>query len=174
MRAVTVQPAQPDDVATIHGFIRELAEYERAPDQVTGTVEMLHESLFGRRPSAEALLAIDADGTPLGFALFFGTFSTWECRPGIWLEDLYVPERARRSGVGGALLRALAEIALERGCARLEWAALDWNEPALAFYAGIGSARLEEWTTHRLTGEALRSLAAGEPALGRTAAPGTT
>jgi GNAT superfamily N-acetyltransferase len=156
---VTVRPARPEDVATIYGFIRELAAYERAPDAVTGTGEMLHEALFGEQPSAEALLAIGADGESLGFALFHGTFSTWECRPGIWLEDLYVPERRRRGGVGGALLRALAALAVQRGCARLEWTALDWNSPALTFYAGLGAERLDEWTTHRLHGPALRALA---------------
>jgi GNAT superfamily N-acetyltransferase len=160
MSEIVVRPALPDDVETIHGFIRDLAAYERAPDQVTGTTAMLHDGLFGDQPSAEALLAVDAGGIPLGFALFHGTFSTWECRPGIWLEDLYVPARLRRSGVGGALLRALAAIAVERGCARLEWTALDWNEPAIAFYARLGAVRMEEWTTHRLTGEALRSVAA--------------
>ena len=161
MTQVTVRAARPEDVAAIHEFIRELADYEHALDQVTGTPEMLRGALFGDRPSAEALLAVDADGTPLGFALFHGSFSTWECLPGIWLEDLYVPARQRRSGVGRALLRALAAIAVQRGCPRLEWTALDWNEPALSFYERLGAVRLEEWTTHRLTGEALRAVARG-------------
>jgi GNAT superfamily N-acetyltransferase len=157
---IIVRPAGPDDVATIHGFIRELAAYERAPDAVTGTPQMLHEALFGPRPSAEALLATDAEGEPLGFAVFHGTFSSWECRPGIWLEDLYVPERLRRGGVGRRLLAALAAIAVDRGCARLEWTALDWNAPARDFYAGLGAELLDEWTTHRLHGTALTELAA--------------
>jgi GNAT superfamily N-acetyltransferase len=160
---VSVRPAGPEDVATMFGFIRELASYERAPEAVTGTPEMLHEALFGSRPSAEALLAVGGEPREqLGFALFHGTFSTWECRPGIWLEDLFVPERWRRSGVGGALLRALAAIAVQRGCARLEWTALDWNAPALTFYAGLGAERLEQWTTHRLHGAALDALARSE------------
>jgi GNAT superfamily N-acetyltransferase len=185
-REVLIRPAQPDDVATIYGFIRELAEYERAPDAVTGTPEMLHDALFGPTPSAEALLAVEVpagggsggtagaapaggrpaaeggavEGEALGFALFHGTFSTWECRPGIWLEDLFVPERLRRGGVGGRLLAALAEIAVSRGCARLEWTALDWNTPARTFYAGLGAELMDEWTTHRLSGDALTALAA--------------
>jgi GNAT superfamily N-acetyltransferase len=169
-----VRPATSDDVLAIHRFICELAEYERAPEAVTGTPEMLHDALFGPRPSAEALLAIarsgadgdaDADSRagmtpqPLGFALFHGTFSTWECRPGLWLEDLYVPERVRRGGVGGALLSGVAAIAVARGCARLEWTALDCNAPALAFYAAMGAQRLEQWTTHRLDGDALSEVA---------------
>ena len=155
-----MRAAVAGDVPTLYRFIRELAAYERAPEAVTGTPEMLHDALFGARPSAEALVAVDAGGAPSGFALFHGTFSTWECRPGLWLEDLYVPERRRRDGVGGTLLHALAQVAVQRGCARLEWTALDWNAPALAFYAGIGAERLQEWTTHRLTGDALTELAA--------------
>lgn len=159
MTEVTVRPAQPGDVATMYGFISELAAYERAPDAVTGTPQMLGEALFGEHPSAEALIATGVGAEPLGFALFHGTFSTWECRPGIWLEDLYVPERARRAGVGRALLEALAALTVQRGCARLEWTALDWNTPALNFYAGLGAQRLDEWTTHRLHGPTLRALA---------------
>jgi GNAT superfamily N-acetyltransferase len=171
---VCVEPATREDVPTIHRFICELAAYERAPEAVTGTLEMLDDALFGPQPCAEALLAVahsgaagdpDADAAagptsqPLGFALFHGTFSTWECRPGLWLEDLYVPERVRRGGVGGALLSGVAAIAVARGCARLEWTALDWNAPALAFYAGMGAHRLEQWTTHRLDGDALSEVA---------------
>jgi len=143
-------------------LIVELADYERARDQVTGTPDMLRESLFPATPelpAAEALIA-DLDGSPAGFALFHGTFSTWECRPGIWLEDLYVPPAHRRSGVGGALLARVAGIAVERGCARLEWAALDWNAPALEFYARLDARRLDEWVMHRLDGAALRRAAA--------------
>lgn len=149
----------------MHRFICELAEYERAPDAVTGTPEMLHDALFGPAPSAEALLATARGGdagvapSPVGFAIFHGTFSTWECRPGLWLEDLYVPPTARRGGIGAALLSRVAMIAVDRGCARLEWTALDWNAPALAFYAGVGAQRLEQWTTHRLDGDALTGFA---------------
>lgn len=142
----------------IFELIRQLAEYERAPDQVRGTPELLTEALFGEHPSAEALIA-ERDGAPIGFALFHGTFSTWECRPGIWLEDLFVPPEHRRGGVGGALLAALAAIALERGCARLEWAALDWNTPALDFYAKLNARQLSEWVMHRLDGAQLEAVA---------------
>ena len=160
--AVRVRAATPDDVDQIHAFIVGLAEYEGAPDQVTGTPELLRAGLFGgpgTDPSAEALIA-ELDGVAAGFALFHGTFSTWECRPGVWLEDLYVPQRFRRAGVGHALLRRLAALTLERGCARLEWHALDWNEPALAFYERVGAARLSAWDLHRLDGDALRRFAA--------------
>ena len=156
---VRVRPAVPGDVERIYDFIVELAEYERAPDQVTGTPDLLRESLFGVAPAAEALIA-ELDGQAVGFALFHSTFSTWECRPGIWLEDLYVPLAHRRAGVGGVLLSAVAAVALERGCARLEWNALDWNDPALRFYAKLGARRLSEWELHRLDGEALRRVAA--------------
>ena len=158
---VRVRPATPDDVPVIYGFIVELAVYEREPDGVTGTPEMLADALFGPRPSAEALLA-EVDGEAVGFAVFHGTFSTWECLPGIWLEDLFVPEHHRRSGAGYALLHRLAQLAIERGCARLEWHALNWNELALGFYARLGAAREAEWDLHRLDGEALRRVASGE------------
>jgi GNAT superfamily N-acetyltransferase len=156
---VRIRQATPDDVELIHSLIVELATYERAPEQVTGTREMLAESLFGDRPAAEALIAERGD-VPVGFALFHGTFSTWECRPGIWLEDLYVSPQHRRGGVGAVLLAHLARLAVERGCARLEWNALDWNEPALDFYRRMGAKRLSAWELHRLDGEALARFAA--------------
>jgi GNAT superfamily N-acetyltransferase len=156
---VSIRAAEPADVPLIFSLVVELAEYERAPEQVTGTPELLAEALFGHRPSAEALIA-ECDGQPVGFALFHGGFSTWECRPGIWLEDLYVPPEHRRSGVGRALLCEVASIAVARGCARLEWAALDWNTPALDFYRQLGAARLEQWVMHRLDGDALERVAA--------------
>jgi GNAT superfamily N-acetyltransferase len=159
--AVRVRPARPDDVPQIYAFIVELAVYEREPDGVTGTPEMLHQALFGPRPSAEAVIA-DLDGEAVGFAVFHSTFSTWECAPGIWLEDLYVPERHRRLGAGYALLSHLAALAVERGCPRLEWHALDWNELALGFYERLGAVRQSEWELHRLSGDALRRVAAGE------------
>ncbi len=161
--AVSIRPATPADAETIYGFIVELADYERAPDQVTGTPEMLRESLFGARPAAEALVAESA-GEPVGFALFHSTFSTWECAAGIWLEDLYVPERLRRGGVGGALLAAVAAVAVDRGCPRMEWHALDWNDPALSFYERLGAARLSAWELHRLSGAALARVAGGAAA----------
>jgi GNAT superfamily N-acetyltransferase len=153
---VKIRPAEPADVELIFSLVCELAEYERAPEEVTGTPELLSQALFGRDPQAEALLAELphqaglADGGAVGFALFYRTFSTWECRPGIWLEDLYVRPEQRRFGVGGALLARVAEIALNRGCARLEWAALTWNTPALDFYAKLGAQQLDEWVMHRL------------------------
>jgi GNAT superfamily N-acetyltransferase len=155
---VQVRPAVPEDVEQIHAFIIELAEYERAPEQVTGTPGMLREALFGARPSAEALIA-GSDGEAAGFALFHGTFSTWKCLPGIWLEDLYVPAARRRSGVGLALLTHLAALAVARGCGRLEWTALHWNTPALNFYAELGAQQLHDWRTHRLEGSDLSRVA---------------
>jgi GNAT superfamily N-acetyltransferase len=156
---VHVRAAQSGDVDQIYAFIVELADYERAPDQVTGTPDLLREALFGSAPSAEALIAEIGDQV-VGFALFHGTFSTWECRPGIWLEDLYVPVAHRRAGVGRVLLGRVAALAVDRGCSRLEWNALDWNEPALTFYAKLGAGRLSEWELHRLDGDALRRVAA--------------
>lgn len=160
--AVRVRPAIATDVPLIYELIRALAEYERAPDQVSGTPELLHRWLFGAKPAAEALIA-EVDGTPAGFALFHGTFSTWECQPGIWLEDLFVVPDHRRSGVGRALLERVAQITVERGYTRLAWTVLDWNEPALTFYRRIGAAPLDEWTNHRLSGAALRRVARGLP-----------
>ncbi len=141
-------------------MIVSLATYERAPEHVVGSQELLSEALFGVQPAAEALVA-ELDGTPVGFALFYRTFSTWQCRPGIWLEDLFVPEEHRKIGVGFALLRRLAQITVERGYTRLEWAALDWNEPALSFYERLEARRLDEWLMHRLDGQALEDLASG-------------
>jgi GNAT superfamily N-acetyltransferase len=159
---VRIREARPGDVELIYSLIVELATYERAPEQVTGTPAMLAESLFGEHPAAEALIA-ERDGKPIGFALFHGTFSTWECRPGIWLEDLYVSPEHRRGGIGGILLSHLARLTLQRGCTRLEWNALDWNEPALDFYRRVGATRLSAWELHRLAGEALRRVAVTAP-----------
>ena len=159
-----IRDARPDDVALIFGWIVELAEYERAREHVRGTPELLEDALFGPEPSAEAVIAEtresdEASWQPAGFALFYLTFSTWECRTGIWLEDLYVPPAGRRAGVGGALISHLARVTLARGYTRLEWSALDWNTPALNFYAKIGATRLEEWKIHRLDGAALEGVA---------------
>jgi GNAT superfamily N-acetyltransferase len=151
---VRIRDAQRTDVEPIFSLIVALATYERAPDQVTGTRELLAEALFGPHPSAEAVIA-ELDGRAAGFALFHGTFSTWECRPGIWLEDLFVEPGHRGAGVGQALLSHVASVAVARGCARLEWTALDWNELALDFYDRLGATRLPEWQLHRLDGEAL-------------------
>jgi len=159
---VEVRAAEPSDVEQIYSFIVELAEYERAPEQVAGTPELLAEALFGAHPSAEALIA-EIGGQTVGFAVFHGTFSTWQCQPGIWLEDLYVPPEHRRTGVGGVLLSRLARLTVERGCTRLEWNALDWNTPALNFYARLGAERLSTWELHRLDGAALLRVADGPP-----------
>jgi GNAT superfamily N-acetyltransferase len=166
---VIIREARPDDVELIFGWISELAEYGRAREKVTGTTELLEAALFGPSPvsrgqSAEAVIAETrgephAPTEPAGFALFYRTFSTWECRPGIWLEDLYVPPEHRRAGVGGALITHLAELALARGCTRLEWSALEWNEPALNFYVKIGASVLADWRVHRLDGAALTRVA---------------
>jgi GNAT superfamily N-acetyltransferase len=161
---VTIRDARPEDIGLIFGWIVELAEYEHARDHVTGTPQLLEAALFGPAPSAEAVIAqthSEPEPRPAGFALFYRTFSTWETRPGIWLEDLYVPPEHRRDGVGGALLGYLADLTLARGYTRLEWSALDWNEPALSFYSKIGASVLDEWKVHRLDGSALARVAGG-------------
>jgi GNAT superfamily N-acetyltransferase len=156
---VEIVRATPDDVPLIFSLIRELAEYERAPEAVTGTPAMLEQALFGAQPVVEALIGF-VDGEAAGFALYYTTFSTWLCRAGVWLEDLFVRPSARRAGLGRALLSAVARVTVERGGQRLEWAALDWNELALGFYRGLGAEVLSEWQMHRLTGDALAALAA--------------
>ncbi|UVO51260.1 GNAT family N-acetyltransferase [Sphingomonas sp. SUN019] len=147
------------DVATILRFVRELADYERAADKVVATEELLSEALFATPPAAEALIA-EVDGTPVGMALFFHNFSTWTGWRGLYLEDLYVTPDARGGGAGTALLKRLAAIAVERGCARFEWSVLDWNEPAIRFYRAMGAQAQDEWTVMRVTGDALARLAA--------------
>ena len=155
-----IRPARPADAATILRFIRDLAAFEREPDAVEATEATLDEALFGAHPAAEAVIA-EQDGQPLGFALFFHNFSTWTGRRGLYLEDLYVTPDARGRGIGGALLRHLAGIAVARGCARFEWSVLDWNAEAIAVYRRIGAVGMEDWTVQRLSGEPLRRLAAG-------------
>ena len=155
---VTIRSARSGDAATVLRFVRELAEYEREPDAVVATEAMMDEALFGATPKAEALIA-EVDGVAVGFALFFHTFSTWTGRQGIWLEDLYVTPDARGSGAGKALVSAIAGICLDRGCPRFEWWVLDWNEPAIGFYRSIGAEAMDEWTTQRVTGDALVKLA---------------
>jgi GNAT superfamily N-acetyltransferase len=156
--AVSIRDATPADVPALYRMIVALAVYEREPDGVTGTPEMLHDSLFGDSPPCEAVIA-EVDGAVAGFALYHGTFSTWEMTAGIWLEDLFVYDEYRRAGVGRELLSYLAELTIQRGGARLEWAALTWNTPALDFYAKLGAKRLEEWWMHRLDGEVLAEVA---------------
>jgi GNAT superfamily N-acetyltransferase len=157
-----IRRARREDVSLIFSLIVELAEYERAADQVVGTEEMLEAALFGPEPVAEALIT-EVGGEPAGFALFYTSFSTWQCMPGIWLEDLVVRERFRGAGAGGALMRELAAIALQRGCGRLEWAVLDWNAPAMAFYDRHGASAVDDWRLRRLDGDALQRAARGEP-----------
>ena len=152
-----IRPAEPADVATILRFVRELAVFEREPEAVLATEPMLHEALFGARPAAEAVIAEDRQ--PLGFALFFHNFSTWQGKRGLYLEDLYVTPSARGRGVGKALLRHLARLAVERDCARFEWSVLDWNADAIAFYRAMGAVGQDEWTVQRVDGDALRRLA---------------
>jgi GNAT superfamily N-acetyltransferase len=154
---VTIRPATPEDAALVLRFIRELAEFEREPDAVKASEESLKHALFGER-SAEAVIA-EQEGRPMGFALFFHNFSTWTGRKGLYLEDLYVTPEARGSGVGTALLRHLAGIALDRDCGRFEWAVLDWNTPAIDFYTAMGAESLDEWRVRRVTGDALIKLA---------------
>lgn len=155
---VRIEPATAADVPTILNLIRELAEFERLLDQVSATEEGVREALFGVRPSAEVLLA-RMDEEVAGFALYFQSFSTFLGKPGIYLEDLYVRQKFRGQGCGEALLRRLARIAVQRGCGRLEWCVLNWNQRAIDFYKGLGAAPLDEWTTYRVAGEALRKLA---------------
>lgn len=155
---VIIRPAAPHDCGTILRFVRELAEYEREPDAVEATEEMLAAALFASPPAAEALIA-ERDGEAVGFALFFHNFSTWAGKRGIYLEDLYVTPTARGSGAGKALLVHLACLALDRGCARFEWAVLDWNTPAIDFYRAMGATGMDEWTVQRVSGDALTRLA---------------
>jgi GNAT superfamily N-acetyltransferase len=158
MPELEIRAATEDDVPLLLSLIKELAEYERLSHQVVATEEALRESLFGKQPVAEALLGYLEDD-PAGFALFFHTFSTFLGRPGIYLEDLYVKPEFRGAGVGRALLVHVAKLARERGCGRLEWSVLDWNEPAIGFYRGIGASPLSGWTVYRVAGEALEELA---------------
>jgi GNAT superfamily N-acetyltransferase len=153
-----IRPATPADVPTILRFVRDLATFEREPDAVEATAPMLLDALFGAAPAAETVIAEGADG-PVGFALFFHNFSTWTGRHGLYLEDLYVTPDARGQGVGAALLRHLAALALDRGCARFEWSVLDWNEGAVRFYRALGAVGQEEWTVQRVDGDALVRLA---------------
>lgn len=158
MARAEIRPATEDDVPIILSLIRELAEYERLSHEVVATEGLLRESLFGERRGAEVLIAC-CKGAPAGFALFFHSFSTFLGRPGIYLEDLYVKPKFRGRGIGRALLTHLARLAKERGCGRLEWAVLDWNEPAIKLYKSIGAVPMDEWTVYRVTGEALETLA---------------
>jgi GNAT superfamily N-acetyltransferase len=157
-RTAITRPAERVDVDAVYDLIVALSEYEQLRQRVTGTRELLETALFGPRPHAEAVIA-ELDSSPVGFALFFHTFSTFICRPGMWLEDLFVVPEHRRAGIGRMLLSHVAAVAVERRCVRLEWSVLTWNEPALHFYAALGAEPLEDWRTLRLDGPALRALA---------------
>ena len=153
-----MRPAGVDDVPVILELIRDLAAYERAPDEVTATEQQLADVLFGERPAAEVLLAFE-DKSPVGFAVYFYNFSTWLGRPGLYLEDLFVKSERRGNGYGRALLVELAKIARDRGCGRMEWAVLDWNESAIKFYGSLGAKPMDEWTVFRLTRDGIEKLA---------------
>jgi GNAT superfamily N-acetyltransferase len=153
-----IRPADVEDVPIILELIRDLAAYERAPNEVTATEERLADVLFGERPSAEVLLAFEGQA-PVGFAVYFYNFSTWLGRPGLYLEDLFVKPENRGKGYGRALLVELAKIARDRGCGRMEWAVLDWNEPAIKFYHALGAKPMDEWTVFRLTRDGIARLA---------------
>ena len=167
--SLRISPATPGDVPLIVSLIRELAAYERLPDEAVATERMLAEALFGERPAAHALVARVAADT-VGFALYFFNFSTFIGRPGLYLEDLYVRPAWRGRGVGRALLTALAQVARDRECRRMEWAVLDWNEPAIRFYQSLGARPLRDWTVFRLEDDGIRSLADDIPGAAETGA----
>src|SRR6266699_4249295 len=153
-----IRPARVEDVPLILELIRDLATYERAPKEVTATEEQLVAALFGERPAAEVLIAFEGK-SPVGFAVFFHNFSTWLGRPGLYLEDLFVKPDKRGKGYGRALLVDLAKVARDRGCGRMEWAVLNWNEPAIKFYRSLSAKPLNEWTVFRLTRDGISKLA---------------
>lgn len=156
-----IRPATAADVPLILTLIRELAEFERLAHEVVAEEAQLSAQLFGNRPAAEMLLAEGADGEPAGFALFFQNFSTFLGRPGIYLEDLFVRPTWRKRGIGQALLRRIAALAVERGCGRIEWAVLDWNENAIGFYQKLGAQVMDDWRICRVTGDEIAKLARG-------------
>lgn len=155
-----LRPARAGDETGILACIQALADYEREPDAVDNTADMIAETLFGDEPRAFAFVVEGPDAEIRAIAIWFLTYSTWTGRHGIWLEDLYVHEQYRSNGYGVALLAALAAECVDRGYSRLEWTVLDWNEPAIGFYRALGAEAMEEWTTRRVTGEALAALAA--------------
>ena len=157
MSQFVIRPAVPTDVPVILTLIRALAEYERLAEACVATEELLAETLFGQHPAADVILA-DVAGESVGFALSFANYSTFLARPGIWLEDLFVQPAYRGRGIGRALLATLATRVIERGGGRLEWAVLDWNTTAIDFYRGIDAVPLDEWTSYRVTGDALERL----------------
>ena len=163
---IAIRRATPGDVPIILTFIRELATYEKLAHQVVATDHDMYVALFGERPVIEAVIATK-DDEPVGYALFFPTFSTFLGRPGLYLEDLYVRPSARGLGIGRKLMEHLARITVERGWERFEWSVLDWNEPSIAFYKKMGAIPMDEWTIFRLTGKALEALALADSKTGR-------
>ncbi|MBA3253620.1 MAG: GNAT family N-acetyltransferase [Burkholderiaceae bacterium] len=157
--SVSIRAARESDVAILHALIRGLAEYEKLAAQVVGTAQDLQRELFSERPVIEAVIAWDNE-TALGFALYFHNYSTFLARRGLYLEDLFVVPEARGRGIGKALIRHCARVAVERGCGRFEWAVLDWNQPAIEFYQAIGATLLPDWRICRISGEALTRFAA--------------
>ena len=157
---ISIRSANPtlEDARTIHRFVCELAAYEREPDAVEATPESLLAQMRDERPPFECLIA-ESSSEPVGFALFFHNYSTWRGRPGLYVEDIYVPQELRGQGIGLALLRELGRLALDRGCARLELSVLDWNRPSIEFYERRGAVALDEWRAFRFDGEALERLA---------------
>lgn len=160
--ALTLRLADATDVPTILAFIRALADYEKLLDMVVADEASLHQTLFGPTRYAEVVIA-DYQGTPAGFALFFHNYSTFLAKPGIYLEDLFVDPSLRGKGIGKALITYLATLAVERGCGRLEWSVLDWNQPAIDFYQSLGAVMLHDWRINRVTGDALHAMAAQFP-----------
>lgn len=158
MNKLRIRPATPTDVPVLFELIQALAEYEKLSHLVTGTVDALHDHLFGAKPYVEAILA-EYEGQTVGFALFFSNYSTFLTKPGIYIEDLFVRPEFRRQGIGKGLLTYIAQLAVERDCGRLEWSVLDWNEPAIAFYQRLGAKVLPDWRICRVTGDALPQLA---------------
>jgi GNAT superfamily N-acetyltransferase len=150
--------AKPEDTPTILRFVRELAAFEKLEHEMVGTEALLHEDLFGAKPMCEVILAFDGE-TPVGFALFFHNYSTFLTRKGLYLEDLYVTPSARGTGLGKQLLQFLAKIAVERGCGRMEWWVLDWNQRAIEFYKSLGAQPMDEWTVFRLDQQEFTDLA---------------
>ena len=159
-RTFSIEAGQPRDAAALAAMIRALAEYERLTHLCVGTEDDLRAAIWGPEPAAEVLIA-RRDGIPVGFALFFHTFSTFLARRGLWLEDLFVYPEHRGAGIGKALLRAVAAVARDRGCGRFEWSVLDWNAPALRFYEGLGATVMPDWRIVRVAGPAMAALALG-------------
>lgn len=173
LQPIDIRPARESDVPVILSLIRGLADYERLAHEVVATEDLLRESLFGAASQAEVIIAWSGE-SPAGFALFFHNYSTFLARRGIYLEDLFVRPEWRGHGIGKLLLARLAAMAIERGCGRLEWAVLDWNEPAIRFYRAVGARAMDDWTVFRVTGDALSALASGPETAERPGQPRDT